>query len=188
MLFGEGLYMIMPLPPASSTAALLSTRAIAPRMQTTILLSTAAGSSVPGTQSSASSGSSPARAASAAFTSAVLPTPLSMIEAPLILVPSPRTTVPSKAAWVLAPTVVSHGLAWSRVVAPGPELPADAATKIPAWVALRKASSSESSSGLGPPPMLKLITSTPSMTAWSMAESMSKLKHPAALLASQQTL
>ncbi len=33
---------------------------------------------------------------------------------------------------VLAATVVTHGLRWSVVLAPGPALPADAATKTPA--------------------------------------------------------
>ena len=34
--------------------------------------------------------------------------------------------------WVEAPTVVTHGERCSAVEAPGPELPADAATKTPA--------------------------------------------------------
>ena len=46
--------------------------------------------------------------------------------------------------WVLAPTVVTHGLAWPTVGAPGPRLPAEAATKTPAAVAWRNASSTES--------------------------------------------
>ena len=43
--FGDGLYRIMPTPPACWTALLLSTRALVPRLQTTILPATLAGSS-----------------------------------------------------------------------------------------------------------------------------------------------
>jgi hypothetical protein len=39
----------------------------------------------------------------------------------------------------LAATVVTHGEVLSRVEAPGPELPAEAATKMPAEAAWRKA-------------------------------------------------
>ena len=48
--------------------------------------------------------------------------------------PEPVTwTVFTKAAFVvLAATVVTHGPRWSVVSAPGPELPAEAATKTPA--------------------------------------------------------
>ena len=45
----------------------------------------------------------------------------------------------------LAATEVSQGLTWSVVLAPGPSLPADAATKTPASAANRKAISSGSS-------------------------------------------
>ncbi len=46
--------------------------------------------------------------------------------------------------WVDAATVVSHGLTWFAVAAPGPLFPADAATKTPASYAPRNASSTGS--------------------------------------------
>ncbi len=58
--------------------------------------------------------------------------------------------------WVTAPTDSNQGeLAGEPIVAgPGPALPAEVATKIPASRAARKASESASSQGLlGPPPM-----------------------------------
>ena len=45
---------------------------------------------------------------------------------------------------VEAPTVVTHGPPWSEVPAPGPELPAEALTEIPALKASRNASSTGS--------------------------------------------
>ena len=55
--------------------------------------------------------------------------------------------MPSYGATVLAATVVSQGDVLSSVAAPGPLLPAEAATKMPAEAADRKASSTGSSSG-----------------------------------------
>src|SRR5580765_4348682 len=63
---------------------------------------------------------------------------------------------------VEAPTVVTHGPPWSLVPAPGPELPADALTEIPAWKASRNASSTGSVYGFPPPEIEKLMTLTPS--------------------------
>src|SRR6185312_8600288 len=48
---------------------------------------------------------------------------------------------------VEAPTVVTHGPPWSEVPAPGPELPAEALTEIPALNASRNASSTGSEYG-----------------------------------------
>ena len=49
---------------------------------------------------------------------------------------------------VEAPTVVTHGPPWSDVAAPGPLLPADALTEIPALIASRNASSTGSVYGV----------------------------------------
>src|SRR5699024_6904874 len=64
-----------------------------------------------------------------------------------------------------APDAAIHGPVWAAVDAPGPELPADAATNTPALVASRKARSTGSCQGLSEPEIEKLITSTPSVTA-----------------------
>ncbi len=84
---------------------------------------------------------------------------------------------------VVAATVVIHGEPWSRVDAPGPALPAEADTKTPAAAAPRNAwSVSETVLSAAPPPMEKLITSTPSATAWSMPASRSEVAHPSSLV------
>jgi hypothetical protein len=49
-------------------------------------------------------------------------------------------------SWVPAATVVSHGELCATVLASGPELPADAETKMPAVAALRNATSTGSTS------------------------------------------
>src|SRR5262249_26334861 len=59
---------------------------------------------------------------------------------------------------VEAPTVVTHGPPCSAVPAPGPLLPADALTEMPAWNASRNASSTGSVYGVPPPEIEKLIT------------------------------
>ncbi len=63
-----------------------------------------------------------------------------MMLAPRNLVPSANSTVPWS-SWekLLAATVVSQGAPWLTVLAVGPELPAEAATKMPAEAAERKA-------------------------------------------------
>ncbi len=63
---------------------------------------------------------------------------------------------------VEAATVVTHGDRWSLVDAPGPALPAEAATKTPAAYASRNASSVRSVNGVAPPPTEKFRTLTPS--------------------------
>src|SRR5688572_27608494 len=73
---------------------------------------------------------------------------------------------------VLAATLMSHGAfdGEPTVDAPGPSFPADAETNIPASRAPRNATAFESPQGsLDPPPIEKLITSTPSAVAWSIA-------------------
>ena len=79
---------------------------------------------------------------------------------------------------VEAPTVVTHGPPWSLVAAPGPELPADALTEIPAWKASRNASSTGSAYGLPPPEIEKLMTLTPSRIACWTADTLSDEKQP----------
>src|SRR3954454_10461571 len=79
-----------------------------------------------------------------------------------------------------APTVVTHGPPWSLVAAPGPELPAEALTEIPAWNASSNASSTASAYGLPPPEIEKLMTSTPSRIACWTAETLSEPKQPPA--------
>lgn len=61
-------------------------------------------------------------------------------EAPRYLVPSSNSTVAvSSLEKVSAATVVSHGEEWLTVLAVGPELPPEAATKMPASAAARNA-------------------------------------------------
>ena len=79
---------------------------------------------------------------------------------------------------VEAPTVVTHGPPWSEVPAPGPELPAEALTEIPALNASRKASSTGSVYGEPPPEIEKLITLTPSVIACWTADTESEPKQP----------
>src|SRR6185503_5758987 len=61
---------------------------------------------------------------------------------------------------VEAATVVTHGDRWPLVDAPGPELPAEAATNTPAAYASRNASSTRSVNGEAPPPTEKFRTLT----------------------------
>ena len=80
---------------------------------------------------------------------------------------------------VEAATVVTHGDRWLTVPAPGPSLPAEAATNTPAAYASRNASSTGSVSGVVPPEIEKLITLTPSLTACWTAATESESKQPA---------
>ncbi len=140
---GVGLNCTMPTPPAFFTARLLSTRALLPRSQSTILPATLAGSSCGGllTHCAAASSVLPAaplvRASTIGAVTATGPVP-----APWKAWPSPSVTVlVADRSWVPAATVVVHGMPLSTVDAPGPELPAEAATNTPALAALRNASS-----------------------------------------------
>ena len=67
------------------------------------------------------------------------------MEAPTIRRPLPSTRVFSKLWWVVAATVLSHGLLCATVDSPGPELPAEVDTKTLASAAASKASSTGSS-------------------------------------------
>ena len=89
---------------------------------------------------------------------------------------------------VPAATVVSHGLGCATVELAGPLLPAEAATNTPASAANRKATSTGSRKLVSEPLMEKLMTSTPSATAWSIAATESVLKQPPSMPLPQQTL
>ncbi|MET3801863.1 hypothetical protein ABID70_001818 [Clavibacter michiganensis] len=80
---------------------------------------------------------------------------VTVMDEPANCCPSPSFAVASKLpATVLAATVVIHGDALSSVEAPGPELPAEAETKMPALAAPRKAwSVAENVVCADPPPM-----------------------------------
>src|SRR5436305_2826868 len=169
---GAAFHMIMPTPPASLTAWLLSVRLTTPRWHSTILPVTLAGSSEPSLHTVASSAVAGALAAVAESISGAdgtaAPTPT-----PVYVFPLPRVAdLLNPVSCVPAATVVSHGIALSTVDGAGPELPAAAETNTPAAAACMKASSS----GPNPSrlsPIEKLMTSTPSATAWSMAATMS---------------
>ena len=69
--------------------------------------------------------------------------------------------------------MVTHGELLCTVEAPGPALPADAETKMPAEAAARKASWT-GEVGSSAAVIEKLMTSTPSLIAASMAARMSE--------------
>src|SRR4051812_16796232 len=172
--------MIVPTPPASLTAAGLSTRALdgavfpvgLPRSQTTILPATFAGSSTAVPPFAALekhwrtlSASVPARPAFDARISGAEAAPL-VTDVPWYVAPFPSVIVlRNKRSCELAATVVSHGLGWATVETVGPSLPAEAATKTPASSANRNATSFELRKLVVVPPIEKLIASTPSATA-----------------------
>jgi hypothetical protein len=64
------------------------------------------------------------------------------------------------------------------VAEPGPELPAEALTEMPAAYASRKASSTASLYASAPPEIEKLMTSIPSSMACSTAATESESKQP----------
>src|SRR3954468_3034987 len=151
------LAMIVPTPPASATAAGLSTRAFVgsvetetPRLQTTILPATFAESS------SATPPFADLEKHCASFTVSAPATPAFVdritgfrdatpgtIEVPVKVAPLPSVIVSWNAVCVLAATVVSQGLGCATVETVGPLLPADAATNTPASSAKRNATSTE---------------------------------------------
>jgi hypothetical protein len=93
---------------------------------------------------------------------------------PAAFSPLPSTSVAVSLGIVELATVVYQGDAWSAVEAPGPELPALAETKTPAMAAFRNATSNAVATDVAePPPMEKLMTSTPSATAALIAASRS---------------
>src|SRR6478735_1122056 len=134
----------MPMPPACLTAALLATRSLTPRSQTTILPVTLAGSSVPGKHSVVLVGFAPASPTAVETTSGAGPAP-APTPRPVYLAPLPSVSVfVAPRSWVLAATVIVHGELCATLEAPtvSPLLPAEVETKTPASAAPRKASSS----------------------------------------------
>jgi len=110
-------------------------------------------------------------------------------DAPWYVAPLPSVTDPTPSRLcVPAATVVTHGLGCATVLPPGPSLPAEVATKTPASAANRKATSTGSRKLVRVPLIEKLMTSTPSATAWSMAATLSELKQPPWPWLPQQTL
>ena len=110
-----------------------------------------------------------------------------LLDAPSSLLPLLRMTLPAyRRLWVELATVASQGLmcdtgaGTSGAGVAGPELPPDVATKTPAAAAPRKATSVGSSKAPPPAfgPMEKLMTLTPSLTAWSMAATLSAVAQP----------
>ncbi len=174
---GVTLARTTPTPPAFLTALLLSTRSLIPRSQTTTLPSTLSGSSTPPRKHRAAAClSSPGAAALAALISRVCGNLSWVIEAPRIARPLPRTIVFSRLTWVAAATVVSHGLLCATVDTSGPLLPAEVATKMPASAAPSNAISTGSTTVSVTPEIDMLMTSTPSLTASSIASRMEELK------------
>src|SRR5262245_172705 len=120
----------MPTPPTRFTSKLLSIRALTPRSHKIILPAALVASSVPAKQRFASSGAALLSLALSAVMNGV-----SMFSGLVVDAPTYDTPVPSSTAWnarrnVAAATVVTHGAGWSNVLAPGPLLPAEFATKI----------------------------------------------------------
>ena len=111
----------MPTPPARSTSWLFSTRALTPRSQTTIFPATLAGSSEfeeaqPQRRSRGRRPRRPRWTATSGELGTAGPRPT-----PVYVVPLPRVTdLTAVRSWVLAATVVSHGLLCATVLAPGP--------------------------------------------------------------------
>ena len=139
-------------------------RPFMPRWQATILPV-----AVPAARVDWQSASSPGRLVAAMTTGVGVEMPLVSVTPDWSNVAPPSAVRCSvEANWrgpVEAPTVVTHGPPWSEVAAPGPALPADALTEIPALKASRKASSTGSVYGEAPPEIEKLITFTPSVIA-----------------------
>ena len=105
------------------------------------------------------------------------------------MTPLPSVTEPAPSRlWVPAATVVSHGPGWATVLVVGPLLPAEAATNMPASAAYMNAISTASRKFVVLPLIEKLMTSTPSATAWSMAATLSVEKQLPPAPVSQQTL
>src|SRR5918995_4213496 len=133
--FSEVLISTMPTPLASRTTNDFSMRAFTPRSQTTSLPATAAGSRVPGRQSAALFSVAPAAPEVRAATIGVSANE-PVVDEPTYSSPLPRTSFCSAIQWVLAAADVVHGVGHlPSVLAPGPLLPAEVATKTPACAA-----------------------------------------------------
>src|SRR5688500_5466314 len=118
----------MPTPPAFLTARLLSTRALTPRRQRTILPLTCPALSLlfPVALEMQRSPFGPG-ATTAASTMPTAPDVPRVTEAPSYVAPLPSAIVPARnRLCVFAPTVVTHGTfaGLKTVAAPGPSLPA----------------------------------------------------------------
>ena len=174
-----GLYSTIPAAPPRETLKPLSTRALPPRWHSTTL--PVADPAVSLVWQSASSVGMPWPSTTGVGA-----------EMPLVSVkPGMSNVAPPSAVRcsvdmnergpVDAPTVVTHGPPWSAVEAPGPLLPAEALTEMPALVASRNASSTASVYGRAPPEIEKLMTLTPSTMACWTAATESEPKQPCAM-------
>src|SRR5829696_1586358 len=179
---------IIPAAPAACAAAALSTRTLPPRSQMMILPVTFAGSSTSSLkQRRTDSAGAPARPAADDRINGFEGT-ARVSEAPVYVAPLPSVIVPvPPRPCELAATVVIHGLGCATCEAPL-VLPAEAATYTPASAANRNATSTGSRKFVRVPLIEKLITSTPSATAWSIAAMLSELAQPPSPASSQQTL
>src|SRR5471032_2499090 len=110
-----------------------------------------------------------------------------LLDAPSSRRPSPRMTLPAyRRLWLELAIVASQGLICdtgacvSGGSVEGPELPPEVATNTPALATPRKACSVGSSKAPPPAfgPIEKLMTLTPSFTAWSMAATLSAVAQP----------
>ena len=174
-----GLYRIIPAAPPWVTLKPLSMRALVPRSQATTLPV-----ALPGASGLWHRMSSPGMLW-ASTTGAGVEMPLVKVTPDMSKVAGPSAARCSvevkKRGPVEAPTVVTHGPPWSEVPAPGPLLPAEALTEMPALVASRNASSTGSLYGCAPPETEKLMTLTPSRMACWTAATVSELKQPWAM-------
>src|SRR5690242_4773350 len=166
----------MPAAPPARTLRPLSMRPFVPRWHITILPV-----AVPAASVDWHSASSPGRVC-ASTTGVAEEMPLVSVTPGMSKVAPPSAVRCSvevkKRGPVEAPTVVTHGPPCSAVPAPGPLLPAEALTEMPALVASRNASSTGSVYGEAPPPIEKLMTLTPSAIACWTARTESELKQP----------
>ena len=167
----------MPAPPAFLTLLPFSTRPMTPCVQITILPATCAAAV-------ASNGLHSSLPSALASISATGPTPRvtaipsRWMGAPLALVASSATV--GRRLLVLAATAISHGAlaGWPIVCGAGPLLPADAATKTPAaWVPKKACWRGPDHGSDEPPPIEKLMTSTMSAVAASIAAISASIGH-----------
>src|SRR5215211_2581647 len=118
----------MPTPPARRTSKLLAMRSTTPRSHCTTLPVALAGSRVPGAHSLALVSEALASLALSEVTNCVAVGSDGVVDAPTKRCPLPSSTAWNARRTVEAATVVTHGDGWSKVLAPGPLLPAELAT------------------------------------------------------------
>src|SRR4051794_21433028 len=155
-------------------------RSLPPRMQSTILPATTAGSSAFGWHCPAAVALTPERPDAAPSTSGAGPS-ARVTDAPVAVSPVDSVTVAwNERASESAATAVVHGTSDGAptVPAPGPVFPAELATKTPAAAALSSAACCGPNSAEVVPPIDMLMTSTPSATARSIAATTSALLQP----------